>query len=180
MKRVVLLIGVVYTFIGCEKNVDWNLPRSNPNDLYNVCFEYNCDSLNQIAIGSWEVTSNGYKGGALTSSREPGEFIEFSYTSTSTSSLSFWISVGNYPFIDLSDGQLVNVYVDNVPLSLRVIRKPNFSAPWSGPGYWWNIGTDVISAGSSTIKIEIPGIPNYGDRRNAIKPTIDEIEIKCH
>ena len=88
--------------------------------------------------------------------------------------------MGNNPWIDLTDGQLVNVYVNNVPSSLRVIKKPNFSAPWTGPDYWWNICTDVIYAGGSTIKIEIPGIPNYGDRRNAIKPAIDEIEIKCH
>lgn len=183
MKRVVLLIGVVYTFISCEKNVGWNLPRPNPNHLYNICYENNCDSLSNILVGGgWSIlpSSLSFKGQALESSRSPGEYIKFSYTSTSPSSLNFWIHADNsMSGEEYTDGTLVKVYINNEEWPLYVEkRKKVENGYW--PMYWWNIRTDSFPAGTWIIRIVITGIFNNTERANALKPRIDEIEIRCH
>ena len=190
MKKFILVIGVFTIFIGCENDLNWNFPRSNPNDLYNVCFEDKCDSQSEIFYGNWSPLSSSvaFKGGAMRSSRQPDEYIQFSHTSTSSSSLCFWIDVGIGPYHPLSeldtideyltDGTLLKVYINNVELPLNFERRKRVQRGYL-PMYWWKIRTDVFPAGTSTVRIEISGISNNTDRSNAIKVGIDEIEIKC-
>ena len=168
------------TFIGCENDIVWNLSRPNPNDLYNVCFEYNCDSLNEIAIGNWELAStySARKGDAFRSSREPGEYIKILYSSTTNSKLSFWISdwdLGGDTTL-LTNGEILKVYVNNVQYPVHVVKKER-----SFITYFCKVSTDVFQVASpSTIRIEIQGIADAYTRQFASKPVIDEIEIKCH
>jgi hypothetical protein len=180
MKKIILSIGIFTFFVGCEDDLNWNLARSNQNDLKNVCFEYNCDSVGDIFYGNWVMnpTSKAFKGLAIKSSRELNEYIELSHTSTSSSSLYFWLDVGSFRG-DLTDGTLVKVYINNVESPLHVERSERVERGYT-PMVWWNIRSDIFPAGNWTVRIEIPGIVNYEERRDALKPAIDEIEIKCH
>ena len=188
MKKFILVITVFTFFIGCENDLNWNFPRSNPNDLYNVCFEDNCDFQSEIFYGNWYPQFRALTGGAMRSSRQLDEYIQFSHTSTSSSSLCFWINYGGsyYPLSELytidaylTDGTLLKVYINKVELPLNFERRKRVEREYVTM-YWWKIRTDVFPAGTSTVRIEISGFSNIGDSFNAPKVAIDEIEIKCH
>ena len=181
MNKFILIIGFFTIFIGCENDLNWNLPRSNPNDLFNVCYENNCDSLGEIAFGNWELitlTFDTRKGKAFRSSREPGDFIEISCPASTNSKLSFWIKDWDWGEDEtvLTNGQLVKVYINNVQSSLHVVRKPSFLSN----SHWWKVSTDVYQASPAIIRIEILGVTDEYDRLRSRKAVIDEIEIKCH